>query len=82
MQAWGFSCCMIESLKLGRACQKSAQSIMIFWHIEVSTPKRFVVLLFNAYNYIYSIQNTLAAVINYLEAIIKQTKQCIIYQNS
>lgn len=52
------------------------------WHIEVSTPKRFVVLLFNAYNYIYSIQNTLAAVINYIEAIIKQTKQCIIYQNS
>lgn len=70
---------MIESLKLGRACPKSAKSIMIFWHIEVSTPKRFVVLLFNAYNYIYSIQSTLAAVINYIEAIIKQTKQCIMY---
>lgn len=36
-----------ESLKLGRACPKSAKSIKTFWHIEVPTPKRFVVLPFN-----------------------------------
>lgn len=71
-----------ESLKLGRACPKSVKSIMTFWHIEVPTPKRFVVLLFNVYNCIYGIQNTQAAVINYIGAIIKQTEQCIMHQNS